>query len=131
MKLDINNYLELLEIANKSESGLARINLHSPDSKKVQLMIIAIKNGIRYPPISDQVAGWIVFLVIKGSLIINTYENNLKKHKTSSNYLKEGEILKLKRDIFRETICNSKTGSIYMEVIEGEFDRSMRKTLEN
>ena len=48
MKLDINNYLELLEIANKSESGLARINLHSPDSKKVQLMIIAIKNGIRY-----------------------------------------------------------------------------------
>lgn len=132
MKVDKKDYLQLLEIANQSENGLARINLHTPESKKVQLMIIAIKGGIKYPPISDQAHGWIVFSVIKGSLIINTYEatkNVIKK--TGSTYLKQGDVIKIRRDIYRETICSDNNGSIYMEIIEGKFDLSKRKTLIN
>ena len=132
MKLDINNYLELLDVANKSDNGLARLILHTHKSEKVQLMIIAIKEGVVYPPISDQDPGWIVFSVIKGSLIINTYEyNHGIKKATSSNFLKQGEIIKLKRDIYRETICNNQTGTIYMEIIEGKFDRRRRRILMN
>ena len=42
---------------------------------------------------------------------------------------RNGETLKIDRNIFRETICDSKHGAIYMEVIEGQFDKSKRTFL--
>ena len=49
-----------------------------------------------------------------------------KKFKGEKTKLQIGD-----RNIFRETICDIKYGAIYMEVIEGHFDKSQRTYLQN
>lgn len=128
LKID-NSELKKLEImAANSENGLSRICLHNSGSDKVQLMIIAAIPGKIYPPISDCINGWISYTVLRGSLKIRTYDE--KKTNLMNSYdIKLGETLKIDRNVFRETISDSKKGAIYMEVIEGKFDKSKRKYL--
>ncbi len=132
MKIDNTDLSNLFNAACKSDNGLSRICLHNQPSEKVQLMIIAAKPGKIYPAISDNIQGWITYTVLKGSLIIKTYKNNLDKSQNNNDsqyLLKFGETLKIDRNIFRETICDSKYGAIYMEVIEGHFDKTKRTFL--
>ena len=127
MKINNKDLSNLFKEACESENGLSRICLHNEPSNKVQLMIIAAKPGKIYPAISDNLDGWITYTVLKGSLIIKTYKNNINK----DYFLNIGETLKIDRNIFRETICDIKYGAIYMEVIEGHFDKSQRTYLQN
>ena len=131
MKVDQEKLTNLFDKACKSKNGLSRICLHELGSSKLQLMIIASRPGNIYPAISDSIKGWIAFTVLKGSLTINTYEESLNRIKTNdSTYtLKLGETLKINRNVFRETISDKLNGAIYMEVIEGAFDRASRKYL--
>ena len=134
MKINNKDLSNLFKEACESENGLSRICLHNEPSNKVQLMIIAAKPGKIYPAISDNLDGWITYTVLKGSLIIKTYKNNLISTKNNLNKeysLSTGETLKIDRNIFRETICDIKYGAIYMEVIEGHFDKSQRTYLQN
>ncbi len=129
MKIDNYDLIKLQEQASNTEGGMSRICLHNVDSQKVQLMIIAAIPGKIYPPISDDLPGWISFTVLKGSLKIRTYD---KKQIISNIYnLCLGETLKIDRNIFRETICDKKDGAVYMEVIEGIFDKSKRKSMKS
>ena len=130
LKVDNSDLLELQEKASKSENGLSRICLHNLGSEKVQLMIIAAIPGKIYPPISDNLPGWISYTVLKGSLKIKTYE---EKHlnKNITYELNTGETLRINRNIYRETISDSIQGAIFMEVIEGIFDKSKRTSLKD
>ena len=84
LKID-NSELKKLEIkAANSENGLSRICLHNSGSYKVQLMIIAAIPGKIYPPISDCINGWITYTVLRGSLIIRTYDE--KKTNLMNSY---------------------------------------------
>ena len=124
-KKDINN---LEKIASSHPNGIARILIHDQFSEKVQLMCIAFKKGKRYPPISDNCEGWITFLVLKGSLTIRTYdlENNKK---ISCNKLLGNEFLKIPRNLYRETIGANDQASIFVEIVEGGFDKSKRLSM--
>ena len=127
MKIDNYDLIKLQEKASNNEGGMSRICLHNLGSQKVQLMIIAAIPGKVYPPISDDLPGWITFTVLKGSLKIRTYDN---EQIISNIYnLSIGETLKIDRNIFRETICDKKNGAVYMEVIEGSFDKFKRKSI--
>ena len=127
MKIDNYDLIKLQEKASNEEGGISRICLHNLGSQKVQLMIIAAIPGKVYPPISDDLPGWITFTVLKGTLKIRTYD----KEQTITNIynLSLGETLKIDRNIFRETLSDPITGTVYMEVIEGSFDKFKRKSM--
>ncbi len=126
-KKDINN-LEKKALTNPE--GIARIIIHDQFSEKVQLMCIAFIQGKRYPPIADKCEGWITFLVIKGSLTIKTYD--LKNNKQiSSKKLLVNEFLKIPRNVYRETIGDTNKVSIFVEIIEGGFDKSKRLSMDS
>ena len=131
MKIGNKELSELYAKACRSNDGLSRICLHNIGSEKVQLMIIAASPGKIYPAISDNLKGWITYTVLKGSLTIKTYKK-LDEQLTDlqNTYLLElGETLKIDRNIFRETISDKEIGAIYIEVIEGSFDKSKRSYL--
>ena len=131
MKIGKKELSELYKKACKSNDGLSRICLHNIGSEKVQLMIIAASPGKVYPAISDNIKGWITYTVLEGSLTINTYKKQNKELRNIQNTfsLELGETIKIDRNIFRETICDKERGAIYMEVIEGSFDKSKRSYL--
>ena len=115
----------LKEKVKEDENGIQRIILHEKNSKNIQLMCIAFKNGNRYPPIADKEEGSITFIVLEGSLIINTYDI-LNQQKIKTQIVSPKEIYKIPRNIYRETISNSKKDTIFFEVIEGPFNRNNR-----
>ena len=118
--------IKKLELSlNKSNKGIERIIIHDEPSEKVQLMLIAFKKGKKYPAFSDNLPGWITFFVLKGSLTINIYDYQEKKKKTSQKLL-VSEFYKLQRNLFRETIGSSEENTLFLEIIEGEFDKSKR-----
>ena len=82
-------------------------------------MCIAFKPGKIYKPIADDCDGWITFLVIRNTLTIKTYDFKNRK-------LKENEFLKIPRKLFRETIGDKNNSSVYVEIIEGDFNPSKR-----
>ena len=131
MKIGKKELSELYEKACNSNDGFSRICLHNIGSEKVQLMIIAASPGTIYPPISDNMKGWITYTVLSGSLTIRTYKQQNKELTNVQNTysLEFGETIKIDRNIFRETICDKERGAIYMEVIEGSFDKSKRSYL--
>ena len=88
-------------------------------------MCIAFKNGKRYPPIADKEQGSITYIVLEGSLIINTYDI-LDHHKIETQTLFPKEIYKIPRNIFRETLSNATEDTNFFEVIEGPFNLENR-----
>ena len=130
MFISKKDIIKLEKIAISNPNGIARILIHDQSSEKVQLMCIAFAKGKRYSPIADKCDGWITFLVLKGSLTIKTYD--LKNNeKISSNKLLVNEFLKIPRNVFRETIGAKDQVSIFVEIIEGGFDKSKRLSMKS
>ena len=119
---------QLKELKNKLNNGVnksERIILHEENSQNIQLMCIAFKENNRYPPIADREKGYITFVVLEGKIRINTYDVNNNKM-IDSKVIGEKEIYKIPRFIFRETISISESHSIFLEIIEGPFNRENR-----
>jgi len=119
---------QLKELKNKLKNGVnksERIILHEENSQNIQLMCIAFKENNRYPPIADREKGDITFVVLEGKIRINTYDVNNNKM-IDSKIIGEKEIYKIPRFIFRETISISESHSIFLEIIEGPFNRENR-----
>ena len=119
---------QLKELKNKLKNGVnksERIILHEENSQNIQLMCIAFKENNRYPPIADREKGDITFVVLEGKIRINTYDVNNNKM-IDSKVIGEKEIYKIPRFIFRETISISESHSIFLEIIEGPFNRENR-----
>lgn len=125
MYVSRDNIQDLIRRSNNNINGIERIIIHDENSKKLQLMCIAFKPGKIYKPIADDCDGWITFLVIRNTLTIKTYDFKNKKL-TLERKLKENEFLKIPRKLFRETIGDKNNSSVYVEIIEGDFNPSKR-----
>jgi len=120
---------KLKEKMHKNRNNIERILIHEQPTDNTQIMCIAFKEGNRYPPIADYEIGSITFIVLEGKLKINTYDFSNKK-KLDSKVICPKEIYKIPRKVFRETIAISKTDTIFVEIIEGSFNRENRVYME-
>ena len=121
-ELDLEKLKQKINI-NKSNSE--RIILHKKNSQAIQLMCIAFKKNYKYPPIADKEKGFITFIVLEGKLMINTYNISDNK-KIASQLICPKEIYKIPRNIYRETISMGSCDSIFMEIIEGPYNKENR-----
>ena len=121
-ELEIEKLKEKIKI---NQSNSERLILHEKNSQSIQIMCIAFKKNYKYPPIADKEKGDITFIVLEGKLMITTYNVSDNK-KIDSQVICPKEIYKIPRSIYRETHSIGVNESIFMEIINGPYNRENR-----
>ena len=122
MLISQNALNDLKEYANKSTKGVERILLHEKSSDQIQLMCIAFAKNKSYPPHAYKHSGFITYILLEGKLQINIYDLESKKIERSI-ILDEKEIFKVPRNKYRETIDLYNGTTVFIEVVEGSFQK--------
>jgi hypothetical protein len=115
-------YREAAQISNT----VKRICYHASEASGMQVMLIAFPPSYKYDYICDDVDGIMVYVGIRGSLEVEAHPPDYSSDRKVYVF-NQGQTLVLPRRFWRRSMSGTE-GAVFLECIEGPYDRSKRCT---
>jgi hypothetical protein len=112
-------------LAKASSAGIYRECYHDSAMSMMQIMLIGFARNYSYPFIRDVTRGKIVFVCLKGQLILA--HQSVRESSITQQLLAPSQAIVINRNSWRATSAGNE-GCVFLECIEGQYDPSIRVT---